>query len=47
MSARCVDTVRTGPVAAAPGSVDPALPTGLVVASGVYALPIRGTATGG
>ncbi|KUN06198.1 hypothetical protein AQI95_15000 [Streptomyces yokosukanensis] len=41
VSALCVDTVYTGPVAAALGGVDLALPTGLVVSSAAYALLTR------
>ncbi|MGW0767577.1 hypothetical protein [Streptomyces sp. NPDC002676] len=37
-SALCVDTVYTGPVAAALGGIDLALPVGLVVSAGAYAL---------
>ncbi|MGW5427329.1 purine-cytosine permease family protein [Streptomyces sp. NPDC004059] len=40
-SAVCVDTAYTGPVAAALGGVDLALPTGLIVSSAVYALLMR------
>ncbi|MFF4043426.1 hypothetical protein [Streptomyces sp. NPDC001816] len=39
-SAACVDTVHTGPVAAALG-IDLALPVGLLAASGVYAVAMR------
>lgn len=39
-SAACVDTVYTGPVAAALG-IDLALPVGLLAASGVYAAAMR------
>ncbi|MGY4995795.1 purine-cytosine permease family protein [Streptomyces sp. 900105245] len=46
-SAVCVDTVYTGPVAAALGGVDLSLPAGLLVAAGVYApLMRRARATG-
>lgn len=41
-SAVCVDTAYTGPVAAALGGIDLALPVGLSVASGVYAVSMRG-----
>ncbi|MGW4564860.1 purine-cytosine permease family protein [Streptomyces sp. NPDC004561] len=44
-SALCVDTVYTGPVAAALGGVDLSLPVGLVVASAAYALLTRGRRT--
>lgn len=37
----CVGTVRTGPVAAALGGIELALPAGLVVSSAAYALPMR------
>ncbi|MFG2125578.1 hypothetical protein [Streptomyces sp. NPDC048710] len=40
-SAACVDTVCTGPVAAGLGGIDLALPVGLFVASGVYAVSMR------
>ncbi|MGW0881483.1 purine-cytosine permease family protein [Streptomyces sp. NPDC002671] len=40
-SALCVDTVYTGPVAAALGGIDLALPVGLVVSAGAYALLMR------
>ncbi|WP_052844988.1 hypothetical protein [Streptomyces sp. NRRL S-31] len=40
-SALCVGSVYTGPVAAALGGVDLTLRAGLVVASGVYAVPTR------
>ncbi|MFF8731533.1 purine-cytosine permease family protein [Streptomyces sp. NPDC015171] len=46
-SALCVDTVYTGPVAAALGGVDLALPAGLVAASAVYALLMRATPAAG
>jgi purine-cytosine permease-like protein len=41
-SALCVDTAYTGPVAAALGHVDLALPVGLLVTSALYALTMRG-----
>ncbi|UJA12116.1 transporter [Streptomyces collinus] len=41
-SALCVDTVYAGPLARALGDLDLALPVGLVVASGVYAVSMRG-----
>ncbi|GAA2689108.1 purine-cytosine permease family protein [Streptomyces lunalinharesii] len=41
VSACCVDTLYTGPLAAAAGGVDLALPAGLVVASALYALLAR------
>ncbi|MYX93766.1 nitrate reductase [Streptomyces sp. SID486] len=40
-SALCVDTAYTGPVAAALGGVDLALPAGMAVASALYALLMR------
>ncbi|MZD06715.1 nitrate reductase [Streptomyces sp. SID5785] len=40
-SALCVDTLYTGPVAAALGGLDLALPAGLLVASGSYTLLAR------
>ncbi|MFI9246394.1 hypothetical protein ACIGXF_28370 [Streptomyces sp. NPDC053086] len=40
-SALCVGTVYTGPLAAALGGIGLALPPGLAVASGVYALLMR------
>ncbi|MGW9249101.1 purine-cytosine permease family protein [Streptomyces badius] len=40
-AALCVDTVYTGPVAAALGGVDLSLPAGMLVASGCYALLTR------
>ncbi|MFH9660176.1 purine-cytosine permease family protein [Streptomyces sp. NPDC017248] len=46
-SALCVDSVYTGPVAAALGGIDLALPAGLVVASGTYALLARRTVRAG
>ncbi|MEW2155602.1 cytosine permease [Streptomyces sp. NPDC007189] len=42
-AAVCVDSVYTGPVAAALGGVDLALPAGLVVTSAVYAVLARRT----
>ncbi|SEC29044.1 Purine-cytosine permease [Streptomyces misionensis] len=41
-SALCVDTVYTGPAAAALGHVDLALPAGLLVSAAAYALLMRG-----
>ncbi|TWV46089.1 nitrate reductase [Streptomyces misionensis] len=41
-SALCVDTVYTGPVAAALGQMDLALPAGLLVSAAAYALLMRG-----
>ncbi len=40
-AALCVDTVYTGPVAAALGGVDLSLPLGMLVAAGSYALLMR------
>ncbi|MFI7329437.1 purine-cytosine permease family protein [Streptomyces rubiginosohelvolus] len=40
-AALCVDTVYTGPVAAALGGVDLSLPAGMLVAAGSYALLMR------
>ncbi|MEU6615645.1 purine-cytosine permease family protein [Streptomyces parvus] len=40
-AALCVDTVYTGPVAAALGGVDLSLPVGMLVAAGSYALLMR------
>ncbi|MET8572713.1 cytosine permease [Streptomyces sp. NPDC004783] len=42
VSALCVDTLYTGPIAAALGGIDLALPVGLVVAALLYALLTRG-----
>ncbi|MGW7078377.1 purine-cytosine permease family protein [Streptomyces sp. NPDC054866] len=42
-AALCVNTLYTGPVAGALGGVDLALPVGMVVASGLYALLARRT----
>ncbi|WP_186581854.1 hypothetical protein [Streptomyces sp. BK340] len=40
-SAACADTVYSEPVAAALGGIDLALPVGLLMASGVYAVSMR------
>ncbi|MFE9695845.1 purine-cytosine permease family protein [Streptomyces sp. NPDC006270] len=40
-AALCVDTVYTGPVAAALGGIDVSLPAGMAVAAGCYALLMR------
>ncbi|WP_394427760.1 purine-cytosine permease family protein [Streptomyces sp. SGAir0957] len=41
-AALSVDTLYTGPIAAAAGGIDLALPVGMVVAAGCYALTMRG-----
>ncbi|MFI8997307.1 purine-cytosine permease family protein [Streptomyces sp. NPDC053542] len=45
-SALCVNTLYTGPVAAALGGVDLALPVGMIVAAALYALLMRRTRGG-
>ncbi|MFF8844217.1 hypothetical protein ACF08N_16100 [Streptomyces sp. NPDC015127] len=45
-AALCVNTVYTGPIAGALGGVDLALPVGMVVASGAYAILMRGSRNG-